>query len=87
MSGARRLSGSAKAALCLALLAAAASACGEDGKTAPERCLDPPLPIYDIQAAGEQGDNPCVTKPGYAISGTTSGGTSGGGTSGAAGGP
>lgn len=74
-------SGSVKRALWLALLFGASTACGEDGKTAPEKCNDPPLPIYDIQMAGEPSvDNPCVTKPGFAISGITTdpGGTSSG---------
>lgn len=81
MSRPRTFSSSAKIALGLTLLLGAFVACGEDGKTAPERCSDPPLPIYDIQAAGQPDvDNPCVTKPGYAISGTTTspGGTGGG---------
>jgi hypothetical protein len=80
MSGLRTpASGSVKAAVCLALLLGVSTACGEDGKTAPDKCNDPPLPIYDIQQAGEPSvDNPCVTKPGYAISGTT---TSAGGAS------
>lgn len=92
MSRVRRLPRSTSALALLALLPILASACGgEDGKTAPEKCNDPPLPIFDIQAAGVPNvDNPCVTQPGYAISGTTTtaGGTSSDGTAGeAAGGP
>ena len=81
MNRPRTYAGSAKIALGLTLLLGAFAGCGEDGKTAPERCTDPPLPIYDIQAAGQPSvDNPCVTQPGYAISGTTtsSSGTGGG---------
>ena len=70
--------------------------CEEDGKTAPERCLEPALPIFDIQAAGAPSDDnarfdddaplpPCITKVGHAISsnggGTATAGTSSGGTS------
>ena len=40
-----------------ALLLVVAVACDEDGKTAPERCADPPLPIYDIQHAGAPSDD------------------------------
>jgi hypothetical protein len=64
----------AKAVLgALLLLAVTGSAaCDEDGKTAPERCLDPALPIFDIQAAGAPADDnaqyPCVTKIGHATS-------------------
>lgn len=64
-----------------ALLALGALACGEDGKTAPERCADPPLPIYDIQDAGAHAvDNPCVTPIGHAVTegGSSSSGGSGG---------
>ena len=48
----------AKAALAALALAfvASVSACDEDGKTAPATCLDPPLPIYDIQNAGTFSD-------------------------------
>ena len=79
----------------LFLALAGVAGCGEDGKTAPDRCADPALPIFDIQAAGEPADDnaqyPCVTPIGHSISqigapdsgGTTStGGTAGkGGTS------
>jgi len=96
MSRLRILSGTARAVAGLALLLGAASACGEDGKTAPDKCKEPPLPIFDIQLAGAPNvDNPCVTQPGFAISGTTTsagtssaaaaqptGGTSSGGTAG-----
>jgi hypothetical protein len=69
----------ARAALGALLLALGAAACDEDGKTAPARCADPPLPIFDIQAAGAPADDnarfndedelPCVTEVGHAISG------------------
>ena len=71
------------------------TACDEDGKTAPERCADPALPIFDIQTAGEPADGnaqyPCLTRVGHSISsigtpdtgGTTS---SGGATAGGKGG-
>jgi hypothetical protein len=69
----------AKAALgALALiLVAGLAACEEDGKTAPERCADPPLPIFDIQAGAPADTNPCVTAVGHSISmgPSTSGGT------------
>jgi len=56
----------------LLTLVAGAAACEEDGKTAPERCLDPALPIFDIQAAGEPSDDnaqyPCVTPVGHSVS-------------------
>jgi hypothetical protein len=76
----------------LLTLAAGASACDDDGKTAPATCLDPALPLYDIQGAGAPSvDNPCVTPVGHAISfigepttstGGTSSGSSGGKTAG-----
>lgn len=44
-------------ALGAALLLLGVAACDEDGKTAPERCADPPLPIYDIQHAGAPADD------------------------------
>jgi hypothetical protein len=76
----------AKAALGALLLALAtgASACDEDGKTAPAACLDPALQIYDIQKAGAPTvDNPCVTPIGHSINSklppTSMGGTSGSG--------
>ena len=87
----------AKACLGLLLLAFASSvsACDEDGKTVPERCGDPALPIFDIQAAGAPADDnaqyPCSTPIGHSVSsvgpaataGTASnGGTSSGGTNG-----
>ena len=64
----------AKAALGVLLLLAVTgvAACEEDGKTAPERCADPALPIFDIQAAGAPADDnaqyPCVTQVGHSIS-------------------
>lgn len=74
MSRLRSLPAQAKAALgaLLLLVVTGSAACDEDGKTAPERCLDPALPIFDIQAAGAPADDnaryPCVTKIGHAIS-------------------
>lgn len=65
-----RRSGVALASLCALLSTLALGACGEDGKTAPARCADPPLPLFDIQSAGApEVDNPCVTQRGYAITG------------------
>jgi hypothetical protein len=69
---------------------AGVAACDEDGKTAPERCADPALPIFDIQAAGEPGDDnakyPCVTQVGHSINqGTPDSSSTGGGTGGTAG--
>ncbi len=62
----------AAAGVLLLALAVGAAACDEDGKTAPERCADPALPIFDIQAAGEPADDnaqyPCVTQVGHSIS-------------------
>ena len=91
MSRQRRMPARAKAALCTLLraLASSVSACDEDGKTAPERCLDPPLPApFDIQHAGAPADDneqyPCVTPIGHAVSyigSPTTGGTASGGTS------
>jgi hypothetical protein len=92
----------AKATVGVLLLAltVGAAACDEDGKTTPERCADPALPIFDIQTADEPADDnaqyPCVTQVGHSISsigtpdtgGTTStgGATTGGKGGGAAGG-
>jgi hypothetical protein len=77
---------SAKALLgaLLLTLVAGVAACDEDGKTAPQRCLDPALPIFDIQAgAPDDVQNPCVTEVGHAINQTgsspTTAGTSTGG--------
>jgi hypothetical protein len=75
----------ARAALGALLLISSAAACDEDGKTAPARCADPPLPIFDIQHAGAPADDnaryndadalPCVTEVGHGISrGTGMGG-------------
>jgi hypothetical protein len=74
MSRLRSLPVQAKAALgaLLLLVVTGSAACDEDGKTAPERCRDPALPIFDIQAAGVPADDnaqyPCVTEIGHAIS-------------------
>jgi hypothetical protein len=98
MSRQRYVPTRAKAWLGLLLLAFASSvsACDEDGKTVPERCADPALPIFDIQAAGVPADDndryPCSTPVGHAVSsvgtaataGTASGGASNGGEGGTA---
>jgi hypothetical protein len=93
MSRQRSIPARAKACLGLLLVAFASSlatACDDDGKTAPERCADPALPIFDIQAAGAPADDneqyPCSTPLGHSVSfvgsastaGTASGGKSGG---------
>lgn len=75
-----------RAALALVALALAvmAAACDEDGKTAPERCADPPLPLFDIQKTPPPEDDnrrfndvaagdgpalrPCITEVGHAVS-------------------
>jgi hypothetical protein len=75
-----------RAAACLGALglAFAVTACEEDGKTAPERCADPPLPLFDIRTMpppsddnrrfndGSSGDGsglpPCITEVGHAVS-------------------
>lgn len=65
-------------------LVVSASGCEEDGKTAPDRCLEPALLVFDIQAAGAPADDnarfnddldangnllpPCVTKVGHSVS-------------------
>ncbi len=65
-------------------LVVSASGCEEDGKTAPDRCLEPALLIFDIQTAGAPADDnarfnddldangnllsPCVTKVGHSVS-------------------
>jgi len=76
-------------ALVLTLLAGAA-ACDDDGKTAPEGCVDPAP--YDIQAGApaDAEPNPCVNGVGHAINqgaatptaGSTVGGAATGGKSG-----
>lgn len=81
----RSLPGRAKAALGASLLVLFAVACDEEGETAPERCAEPPLQIFDIQdppSGGQGGEatNPCVTPVGHAVSpsaGTGSSSTSG----------
>jgi hypothetical protein len=81
----------AKAALGALLLGlvTGALACEEDGKTAPARCADPALPIFDIQAAGVPSDDnaqyPCVTPVGHAINSSDTDPTAGTNTGGAAG--
>jgi hypothetical protein len=94
MSRQRCIPARAKACLGLLLLAFASSvsACDDDGKTAPERCADPGLPIFDIQSAGSPSDDnrhlnsdpnkPCVTTIGHSVSfvgSPTTGGKGGGG--------
>jgi hypothetical protein len=85
-------------AIGLLLLVATSFACDDDGKTAPDKCGDPALQIYDIQSAGEPADDnakyPCLTKIGHSVSSivpaggstssTTTGGNGGGGTGGKA---
>ena len=68
MSRLRIVPGRATLAVGLLLLAAAATACEEDSKTAPATCADPALPIYDIQGGAEDVNNPCVTPVGHAVS-------------------
>jgi hypothetical protein len=94
MSRQRCIPARAKASLGLLLLAlvSSVSGCDDDGKTAPERCADPALPIFDIQAAGAPSDDneqyPCSTPVGHSVSfigpaataGAASGGKSSGGT-------
>jgi hypothetical protein len=82
----------AQAALAAVLLSFVASlaGCEEDGKTAPDACLDPALEIYDIAAgAPAETTNPCVTRIGHSVSyigdPTTAGTSSTGGTSGSGG--
>jgi hypothetical protein len=85
MSRQRYVSTLAKACLASLLLAFASgvSACDEDGKTAPERCADPPLPIFDIQAAGVPADEyPCSTPIGHAVNFVGSMATAGAGSGG-----
>ena len=93
MSRQRYIPARAKACLGLLLLAFASSvsACDDDGKTVPERCADPGLPIFDIQSAGAPGDDnrhlnsdpekpPCVTTIGHSVSfvgSPTTGGSTG----------
>lgn len=67
----------------LLTLVAGAAACEEDGKTAPERCVDPAP--YDIQAGAPDDSvpNPCATEVGHAVSSfgsptVTAGGAAGG---------
>jgi hypothetical protein len=86
----------------LLTLVAGAAACEEDGKTAPERCIDPPP--FDIQAGAPADNvtNPCATPVGHSVSfigspttptaGTSTGGkggkaTTNGGAGGAGGAP
>lgn len=65
-------------------LVVSASGCEEDGKTAPARCLEPALLVFDIQTAGAPADDnarfnddldangnllaPCVSKVGHSVS-------------------
>lgn len=101
MSRQLRIPARATAYLGLLLLAVASSlaGCEEDSKTAPERCADPGLPIFDIQAAGIPGDDnahlnsdptkPCVTTVGHSVSSignSPTAGTTSGGTTGGKGG-
>jgi hypothetical protein len=81
------------AALGVLLFSLLSAACEEDGKTAPDECLEPRLEIYDIQGgAPAETKNPCVTPIGHAVNqsaataGSSTGGT-GGTATGAAGAP
>lgn len=69
MSRFRAHSACSKAALSalLLILLASAAACDDDGKTAPEHCVDPAP--YDIQAGApdDAEPNPCVNGVGHAI--------------------
>lgn len=88
MSRIGRNIGAASVSLGALLFVLVPLACDDDGKTAPEKCADPALPIFDIQAAGAPADDnkrfPCVTRVGHAVSqilpassaGKASGGTS-----------
>jgi hypothetical protein len=78
-----RLRSTTALALGALLIALGGVACEEDGKTAPARCSDPPLPEpFDILHAGAPADDnadlPCSTPIGHAVSsiGASSGGTS-----------
>jgi hypothetical protein len=88
MTRARQVVGRAVAVLG-ALVCVTAAACDERGKTAPERCADPPLPLFDIRTTpppeddnrrfndGGAGDGaalpPCITEVGHAVSSFTDG--------------
>lgn len=71
MSRMRSLLGRFAAALALCALTGVA-ACDDDGRTAPARCLDPALPLFDPAHAGAPADDneqyPCVTPVGHAVS-------------------
>lgn len=81
MSRMRSLLGRFAAALALCGLTGVA-ACSDDGKTAPARCLDPALPLFDPAHAGAPSDDnaryvgtvdndddpPCITLVGHAVS-------------------
>jgi len=59
------------------IVVAGLPACEEDSKTAPERCADPPLQIYDIQAGAPAETNPCITPIGHSVNSIApAGGTS-----------
>lgn len=72
MSRPRRLPGRALALLASGFALVALAACDEDGKSAPERCLDPALPLFDPASAGAPADDnaqyPCVTPVGHSVS-------------------
>lgn len=78
MSRMRSLLGRLAAALALGALTGVA-ACDDDGMTAPARCLDPALPLFDPAHAGApaddnrryvgpDGDHPCITVVGHSVS-------------------
>lgn len=82
MSRFRSLPLRAGAALALVLSAAGSPACSDEGQAVPERCVDPPLPIFDFRQEPPPDDDnrqyPCVTPVGHAL-GPTGGTTSAGG--------
>ena len=83
MSRFRSLPLRAGAALALLLAAAGSPACSDEGQALPERCVDPPLPIFDFKQEPPPADDnlqyPCVTPVGHAVMGSGGGTTSAGG--------
>ena len=72
MSRPRSLPGRAPALFAFGFALVALAACDEDGKSAPERCLENPLPLFDPASAGAPADDneqyPCVTPVGHSVS-------------------
>ena len=72
MSLPRSLPGRVTLALGALVVLVAAVACDEEGKSAPERCQDPLLPLFDPAHAGAPSDDnrmyPCVTEVGHSVS-------------------